>query len=247
MTLSSDLNSKGSSSVFSKLAPLEAILFDVDGTLCNSDPIHYQAYREMLPEIGFNDGVPITEEYYSQYISGKHNEDMATFFFPDDHQRGLKFTDDKEAMFRKMANDKLKAVNGLDKLKKWIEDRGLRRAAVTNAPRENAELMISTLGLTDFFEAVILGNECEHGKPFPDPYLKALEVLNISKEHTFIFEDSVSGIKAGVAAGMPVVALTTGNPEHRLMEAKPSLVIKDFADPKLWAVLQELDPKAGIA
>ncbi|PSS11609.1 Haloacid dehalogenase-like hydrolase domain-containing protein Sgpp [Actinidia chinensis var. chinensis] len=247
MTISSGENSVDSTSSLSQLAPLEAILFDVDGTLCDSDPIHYQAYREMLPEIGFNGGVPITEEFYAEYISGKHNDDMAKLFFPDDHQRGLKFTDDKEAMFRRLSKDKLKAVKGLYKLKKWVEDRGLKRAAVTNAPRENAELMISTLGLSDFFDCVILGNECEHGKPFPDPYLKALEALKVSKDHTFIFEDSVSGIKAGVAAGMPVVGLTTGNPEHLLMVARPAFLIKDFEDPKLWAALEELDRKAGEA
>lgn len=60
----------------------------------------------------------------------------------------------------------------------------------------------------------------------------------------FLFcQDSVSGIKAGVAAGMPVVGLTTRNPEHLLMEAKPTLLIKDYADPKLWEALEELDRK----
>lgn len=82
----------------------------------------------------------------------------------------------------------MKAVNGLHKLCKWIEDHGIKRAAVTNAPRPNAELMISLLGLTDFFQLVVVGSECERAKPFPDPYLKALEVLNLSREHTFVFE-----------------------------------------------------------
>ena len=82
----------------------------------------------------------------------------------------------------------MKPIDGLYKLKKWIEDRGLKRAAVTNAPKENAELMISILGLSDFFDVVILGSDCEHAKPSPDPYLKALEVLKVSKDHTFVFE-----------------------------------------------------------
>lgn len=90
----------------------------------------------------------------------------------------------------RIAIEKLKPVNGLYKVKKWVEDRGLKRAAVTNAPKENAELMISMLGLSDFFQAVILGSDCEHAKPFPDPYLKALEVLKVSKEHTFVFDVS---------------------------------------------------------
>ncbi|RXH82347.1 hypothetical protein DVH24_036688 [Malus domestica] len=112
-----------SKSSLSGVAPLEAVIFDIDGTLCDSDPIHYYAFREMLPEIGFNGGVPITEEYYIENFTGKHNDDVARILFPDDFERGLKFTEDKEAMFRRLAVDKLKPVNGLYKVKKWIEDR----------------------------------------------------------------------------------------------------------------------------
>ncbi|KAK6146414.1 hypothetical protein DH2020_020283 [Rehmannia glutinosa] len=233
-----------------QLAPLEAVLFDVDGTLCDTDPLHYYAFREMLQEIGFNGGVPITEDFFVENIAGKHNEDIACVLFPNDHERGVKFLEDKEAMFRsvkyRIVKEKLEPIKGLYKLTKWIEDRGLKRAAVTNAPRENAELMISMLGLSDFFHAVILGSDCERAKPFPDPYLKALEVLKVSKEHTCVFEDSVSGIKAGVAAGMPTVGLTTRNPAHLLMEAKPAFLIRDYEDPKLWSVLDELDKRVGV-
>lgn len=247
MTVSSAENSIDRATSLSKFAPLEAVLFDVDGTLCDSDPLHYYAFREMLQEIGFNGGEPITEEYFSKNIAGKHNEDIASLLFPDDHQRGVKFLDDKEAMFRRFAKEQVEPIKGLDKLRKWIEDRGLKRAAVTNAPRLNAELMISILGLSDFFECVILGDDCERAKPFPDPYLKALEALKVSKDHTFICEDSVSGITAGVAAGMPVVGLTTRNPEELLRIASPTFLIKDYEDPKLWAALEELDRMAGAA
>ncbi|KAF2316294.1 hypothetical protein GH714_041635 [Hevea brasiliensis] len=202
MTVSSADNSVDTRSDLSRLAPLEAVLFDVDGTLCDSDPLHHYAFREMLQEINFNGGVPITEEFFIQNIAGKHNEDIAKLLFPNDIPQGLKFVDDKEAVFRKLASEKLNAINGLYKLKKWIEDRGLKRAAVTNAPRPNAELMISLLG----------------------------------------FQNS---LMLGVAAGMPVVGLTTRNPEHLLMEAKPAFLIKDYDDPKLWTALEELDKKEG--
>ncbi|XP_062073776.1 haloacid dehalogenase-like hydrolase domain-containing protein Sgpp [Humulus lupulus] len=243
MTASSE-NSKSS---LSGLAPLEAVLFDVDGTLCDSDPLHHQAFREILLEIGYNRGVPIDNDFFIKNIAGKHNDDIARAIFPDDFERGLKLTVDKEVVFRRLASEQLKPVDGLHKVKKWIEDRGLKRAAVTNAPRPNAELMISLLGLSDFFEVLILGDECDHAKPHPEPYLKALEALKASKNHTFVFEDSVSGIKAGVAAGMPVVGITTRNPEQLLMEAEPTFTIKDFADPKLWEALDELDKKGGNA
>ncbi|KAG4134816.1 hypothetical protein ERO13_D08G180400v2 [Gossypium hirsutum] len=196
--------------------------------------------------IGFNNGVPIDEEYFIKNIAGKHNSDIAVLLYPDDIPRGIKFMEDKEAMFRsRLALENLPPIKGLYKLTKWIDDRGLKRAAVTNAPKPNAELMISKLGLKDFFDVVILGSDCERAKPYPDPYLKALEVLQVSKDHTFVCEDSVSGIKAGVAAGMPVVGLTTRNPESVLMEANPTILIKDYEDPKLWEALEELDKRIG--
>ncbi|XP_020093745.1 haloacid dehalogenase-like hydrolase domain-containing protein Sgpp [Ananas comosus] len=102
MSITSNSDSTDGKCPFSKLAPLEAILFDIDGTLCDSDPIHYYAFREMLQEIGFNNGVPITEEFFVEKISGKFNEDIGRALFPDgDHERAAKFMDDKEAMFRR--------------------------------------------------------------------------------------------------------------------------------------------------
>lgn len=135
--------------------------------------------------------------------------------------------------------------------------------------------MLSLLGLTDFFPVLVIGSECDRAKPFPDPYLKALELIDASPDHTFIFEvqvfiihnegymefffpfsslpncnvlfiwfvkDSASGIRAGVAAGVPVVGLTTRNPEKVLNDAGARLLIKDFQDPKLLSILEELEP-----
>ncbi|KAL9385796.1 hypothetical protein Peur_022806 [Populus x canadensis] len=237
------IHSGGSS--LASVAPLEAILFDIDGTLCDSDPLHFYAFRDMLQEIGFNGGTPITEEFFIKNISGKHNEELREILLPDwEIQRSRKFLEDKEALFRRLASEQLQPMKGLQKLCKWIEDCGLRRAAVTNAPRSNAELLISMLGLSDFFEILVLASECDRVKPFPDPYLKALQELDISHKHAFVFEDSVSGIKAGMGAGMPVVGLGTRNPEQLLIEAGAVFVIADFDDPKLWTELEEMEIKA---
>ncbi|XLU20156.1 hypothetical protein S245_056222, partial [Arachis hypogaea] len=62
----------------------------------------------------------------------------------------------------RLAKEQVKPLNGLDKVREWTESRGLKRAAVNNAPRVNTELMISLFGLSDFFHAVIIGGECEH-------------------------------------------------------------------------------------
>ncbi|KAG9157650.1 hypothetical protein Leryth_014171 [Lithospermum erythrorhizon] len=200
----------------------------------------------MLQEIGFNNGEPITEEFFIKNISGKHNDELSNLLLPDwDLQRAQQFMEDKEAMFRRLAAEKLKPLNGLQKLCKWIEDRGLKRAAVTNAPRSNVELMLSQLDLNDFFEAVILASECERAKPFPDPYLKGLQALQASPRHTFVFEDYISEILFPEGFGFwnkgQCGCWNARNPEAMLKDAGAAFVIKDFDDTKLWEALEELE------
>lgn len=81
-------------------------------------------------------------------------------------------------------------IVGLHRLTDWIKEKGFRRAAVTNAPRASAEQMIASVGLTEFFDHVVIGDDCERAKPFPDPYLKALEHFGVSAQNAFAFEVS---------------------------------------------------------
>ncbi|XP_037424991.1 haloacid dehalogenase-like hydrolase domain-containing protein Sgpp [Triticum dicoccoides] len=137
--------------------------------------------------------------------------------------------------------ERLEPVKGLSKVVQWVKDHRYKHDAVTNAPRINAELMIKLLGLSDFVQAVIVGGECEKPKPAPFLYLKALKELEVSATHTFIFKDSASGTRAGVAAGMPVIAVLTRNPEKSLQEARVASIISDYEDQKLWNALEEID------
>uniref|UniRef100_J3N1Y1 Haloacid dehalogenase-like hydrolase domain-containing protein Sgpp n=1 Tax=Oryza brachyantha TaxID=4533 RepID=J3N1Y1_ORYBR len=198
---------------------------------------------------------------YINNIAGRSDVEAAQNLFPNwPLEKGLQFLEDKEAKYRSLAKERLEPVKSLAKVVQWVKDHGYKRAAVTNALRINSELMISLLGLTDFFQAVIVGGECEKPKPAPFPYLKALKELQVCAKHTFIFEvnhyysllscanqcvllfqDSALDTRAGVAAGIPVVAVATRNPEKSLLDAGATLIIKDYEDPKLWSVLEEID------
>ncbi|KAL1562072.1 haloacid dehalogenase-like hydrolase domain-containing protein Sgpp [Salvia divinorum] len=223
-------------SSLASVAPLEAILFDIDGTLADSDPIHYYAFREMLQELGYNGGEPITEEFFITNISGKHNEELCQVLFPDwELQRARKFFVDKEAMFRR--------TNGTRCWAGRVVQMGGRQGSETRCSHQctksecgDADL---NAGAHKFVELVVIGNECERPKPFPDPYLNALKGLGVSADHAFVFEDSVSGIKAG----MPVVGLALRNPESMLTEAGAAMVIKDYTETKLWTALEEIAKK----
>lgn len=221
------------------LGELKGVLFDIDGTLTNSDPLHFLAFQEILVEEGFNAGAPIDEQFFRERISGRHNPQIALDLFPswtiEQHQR---FSEDKEQRFRTLAGKVLKPVDGLQEFLSFLEDKGLHKAAVTNAPRANTELMLDALGLDRTFEAVVLGEDCTRAKPFPDPYLRALQLTGMSPQHALVVEDSPTGVAAGAAAGVAVVGIRTSQADSVLLAAGASAVVSDYHE--LLALLKAL-------
>lgn len=92
-----------SSTTLPTIHHLQAVLFDVDGTLVNSDPLHFAAFQQILLQHDFNDNQPISLGFFRQHISGRHNPDIAADLFPHwDAARGSAFSDAKEHMFREV-------------------------------------------------------------------------------------------------------------------------------------------------
>lgn len=228
------------------LSAIRGVLFDIDGTLTNSDPLHFRAFQEILVEVGFQGGSPIDEDFFRRHISGRHNPEIAADLFPtwSDAAR-VAFYEDKEARFRAMAGSQLQRMPGLSAFLAWLDARGLRAAAVTNAPRDNTHLMLSSLGLGSYFEGVVLGEECARAKPHPDPYLAGLELLGLAPHEAIAVEDSPSGVRAAVAAGLPTFGITSGQAPEVLLEAGACKLIADFDE--LLALAQQQCVAAAAA
>jgi len=215
---------------------LAAILFDLDGTIVNTDPIHYQAWQQMLA--GYN--IEIDERFYQSRISGRLNPEIVKDILPQlSAAEGQKFADDKEALFRQLAFQ-LQPLSGFAELIAWTETHQLKRALVTNAPRLNAEFMLEVLGITQAFPKVILAEDCTAGKPDPAPYQVALDTLKISADKAITLEDSPSGIRAAVAAGIPTIGIASTHNPQVLQEVGAFMVIPDFTDLQLWTFLNSL-------
>jgi len=221
---------------------LKGVLFDIDGTLVNSDPLHYLAWRDLLMEKGFNGGRPITEEWFTEHLSGGHNPEAVAFLFPGINDvDNAAIADDKEARFRKLAEKEgLKANEGLMEFIAWLDARGVKQAAVTNAPKLNMIAMLKALGLYDHFQSLVLGEECERAKPHPDPYLVGAKNIGVALDECFAVEDSPSGVQAAVAGNIPVIALTVGHPRHRLEAAGATHIVDTF-----WEVAELVKKSQG--
>lgn len=213
---------------------LEGLLFDLDGTLTITDPLHYRVWREVLGE----HDIELDEPFYRARIGGRLNPDIVRDLLPElTPEASNQFIEHKEARFRALAGG-LTALPGLDQLLAWTDAQGLARALVTNAPGENARFMLKVLGLESAFRTVILGEDAPAGKPDPLPYRIALERLSIASEAALAFEDSPSGIRSAVAAGIPTVGIASMHGADELLSHGALMVISDFNDTRLWELLQ---------
>ena len=215
---------------------LEALLFDLDGTLTETDALHLLAVQQLLAE----EGREFTHEEFQLHASGRANADMCRYLFPDrsvaEHEA---FADRKEARFRDLA-PQLTPIPGLLRLLDYAEQARLGMVVVTNAPRANAEHMLKALGLSKRLPTVVVAEELERAKPDPLPYLTGLERLGAQAKAGMAFEDSVPGVTAAVAAGLFTVALSTSQSAQTLRSAGANLVIKTFDDENLWTHIEKM-------
>ncbi|MBZ8179883.1 HAD family hydrolase [Oscillatoria salina] len=213
---------------------LAGILLDLDGTLANTDPLHFNIWQNMLREYDLE----IDSVFYKKNISGRQNQEIIKDILPQlSVEAGREFALEKERRFRELASSQLQRLAGLDKLLNWIDVSGLKKAVVTNAPRENAEFMLTALALKEVFPIVILGDDLPAGKPDPMPYDRAIALLNLTPDTVVAFEDSPSGIRAAVAAGIYTIGVATTHDRQFLQALGASLVVNDFTDESLWELL----------
>jgi HAD superfamily hydrolase (TIGR01509 family) len=210
-----------------------AVLFDLDGTLAETDSLHLPTWVDaLLPH-----GIEVDEAFYRENISGRANAEIVEDLLPDiSAQAGRDIVETKEASFRERAGE-LEPLPGLLDLLESVKERGTRTGLVTNAPRENVVAILRALRLEDFFDAVVTSEEVRVGKPDPEPYLTALERLGADPADAVTFEDSVSGIASAVGAGIPTVGIASTQKPDRLREAGAFMVAKDFTDPELRALV----------
>ena len=210
-----------------------ALLFDLDGTLAETDSLHLPTWVDALEPYG----VEVDEEFYRDKISGRSTAEIVRELLPElTDEQGRSIGDAKEASFRERASE-LEPLPGLVDFVERGRKRGMRIALVTNAPEENVKMILLALKLRDFFDTVVLADEVEAVKPDPAPYRAALEKTGVPAEEALALEDSISGISSSVAAGIPTVGIASSQEPQKLLVAGAFMTAQDFTDPQLRTLI----------
>jgi len=210
-----------------------ALLFDLDGTLVDTDHLHHAAFVAILAERGRELSIA---EYRAQ-IMGQHNAHILERYFPGEDPAIL---DRKEAMFRAALAASVEPIPGIHALLDWATENAVATAVVTNAPRQNALAMLAAAGLAARLPTLIIGEECVRPKPDPAPYQAAMAAVGATPSRSLAFEDSRSGVRAARGAGAHVFGMSTGLTPDELLQAGAHQVIADFTDAVLWTRLDQL-------
>jgi beta-phosphoglucomutase len=211
------------------LSTAEALIFDLDGVIVHSTPLHNRAWEIYLERHG------VSPERVQGRMHGLRNDEIVRDFFGTDltadliHAHGAA----KEEVYRELMRPNLE-VHIVDGVRGFLDRyRTVPKAVASNAEPANIEFVLGDAGLAPYFLHVVDGHDVVHPKPAPDIYLKAAGLLGVPADRCIVFEDSVPGVQAAVAAGMRVVGVTTTLRQLSGVQ----LHIDTFDDPHLEAWL----------
>jgi HAD superfamily hydrolase (TIGR01509 family) len=207
-----------------------ALLFDIDGTLTDTDALHLEAFNEVLgPHGHVFDHARFTKE-----LQGFSNALISERFLAGEPpERQAAIMGQKEQAFRTLVAGRIQPLPGLMALLALADRANVPMVAVTNAPRLNAEMLLSGLGIADRFKALVIGDELPHGKPHPMPYLKGLGAVGAAPETSVAFEDSRSGVQSASSAGIATVGIRTSLSHDDMVAAGAVMSATAFDDPEL--------------
>jgi beta-phosphoglucomutase len=196
-----------------KNSPIQrAVLWDLDGTIINTNRVHWHAWRSVMAA----EGVDLTWEMFAPTFGQRNDTILRKWIHPELRDSEVeRISEIKESRYRQILPDQPpELLPGVEDWFRWLRDAGWRQALATMTPLENMEAIFSTVrtsrgtSFKDFLDAVVTGSDVQHGKPDPAVFLLAAQRLAVPADRCVVIEDSRAGIEAARRAGMHSIAVS---------------------------------------
>ncbi len=201
---------------------LKAVIFDMDGVIVDSEPLHFEIDKRILRKCG----VDADDEILLPYV-GVSNPDMwkdlkMKYDLPMSVDELLKLQSDlKTEVFSEPGPE---AIDGIKELLTDLKQNNIISVVASSSSRAFIETILNITHIREFFVDIFSGEEVERGKPFPDIFLKAAETLEVTPEECIVIEDSGKGIMGALAAGMKCVGYANPNSGPQDLSGASSIV-----------------------
>lgn len=179
-------------------------LFDLDGTLVDSPPLHGRAFRRALAEHAPH----LLASFDEESVRGKSTRDALADAGIRDPRELTRLAAEKQRLYREAVRDgQLEPIAGAVALLDALRDRGRRLFLVTSGSRASVKLALEATGLRDFFDGIVTSDDVDRAKPAPDGFLACLDRFSLPPRRSVVVEDAPSGVDAARAAGLAVIGI----------------------------------------
>jgi len=208
--------------------PLKAVLFDMDGVIVDTEPLHRKAYFKMFDDLE----IVVLEDLYTTF-TGAATKKVCSILI---EKYNLKNTVEQLAAIKRKYfkyffyhDEDFALLPGVENLIKNYYESGIKLVLASSASMVTIDMVFEKLGLEKYFMGKISGDDLKESKPNPEIFLLAAEIAQEPKENCVVIEDSTNGILAAHAAGIFCVAYKSEHSVHQHYE-KANLLISDFHD-----------------
>lgn len=219
----------------------KAVIFDMDGVICHTNPFHSQAFKIFFER---RDLFP-TEADFMSHMYGKNNGYILSHFLGrkiEGEELHL-LEDEKESLFREIYQHHVDPIAGFLGFFHTLKEQGIKTGVATSAPLANLELIGGKLDLFPYLESMLASEQVIKHKPDPEVYLKTAANLSLPPAQCLVFEDSFSGVSAAKNAGMKVVGVLS---THRIDELPIcDMYIENYLNLDVYEVLSLLEIDGG--
>ncbi len=188
---------------------IKAFIFDMDGVIIDSEPLHFESDRMVMKDFG----IELSDEELNRYV-GVDNTQM-WLELKDKYKIDVSVDD---LLFRQHSNKvellktrELKPINGIPELISRLIDNNIAIALASSSSMKFIRFVLDKLVITNYFDVVVSGEHVERSKPEPDIFLRAAQLLNVSPGSCVVLEDSEHGVNAAKRAGMKCIGFLNPN------------------------------------
>ena len=206
---------------------IEAIIFDMDGVIVDSEPFHVQVEQFVCKQYGIE--APWSEW---EMFTGKTEYEMFEYIiqnFTDGTLSVQELVQAKHTVLSRLISEKIQLIPGSLEFIRWAKKQYRKLALTTSSKSKFQQKIFDMYRLHVYFDVVITGDKIQNSKPHPEPYLKTIDALNLAAHSCAVIEDSINGIIAAKEAGCNVVGITTSFSEKKLLNAGADMVVDDFS------------------
>ena len=196
---------------------MKGVIFDWDGVVIDSSAQHERSWEILAQEIS----KPLPEGHFKLGFGKKNQVIIPEILgWATESAEIATLSDHKEAIYRELVRQNgVQILPGARELLSALRSAGIPRAIGSSTPRGNLDAIFAATGLGEHFDAVVCGDDVLHGKPAPDVFLLAAQMLGLPPAECLVVEDAHAGIEAARRAGIPVLAVATTNPLSELAAA----------------------------